>query len=179
MMLKTLKLGIIIIFQIDMLKISNTAKISNLSDIEDSVRGSIIEIKNNVTIDSFVKIKPAGGVGNLIIDDSSYINSGTVIYTGNGVYIGKGTLVAANCTFAPMNHEYKSRSDYIKDQGFMKSKGGIHVGNDVWIGANCIILDGSRIGDGCVIGAGSIVRGILDDYSVYCGTPLKKINERS
>jgi len=161
-----------------MLKIAKSAIISKFSDIEDSVRGSIIDIKDNVTIDSFVKIKPVGGMGNLIIDKGAYINSGTVIYTGNGVHIGKRALVAANCTFAPMNHGYKLKNTLITEQGFMKSKGGIYIGNDVWIGANCIILDGSRIGNGCVVGAGSIVNGVLDSYGVYYGYPLKKHDER-
>ena len=61
----------------------------------------------------------------------------------------------------------------------MPSKGGIKIGNDVWIGANCVILDGSVIPNGCVIGAGTIVRGRLEEYNVYCGNPIKKISERT
>jgi acetyltransferase-like isoleucine patch superfamily enzyme len=160
------------------LNIDPSAVVSPLADIEDSVRGSRIEIGASVLIDSFVKIKPAGGTGNLVIGARSVINSGCVLYTGNGVSIGRGVLVAANCTFAPVNHEYASRHLPIAEQGFRSSKGGIHVGDDVWISAGCIILDGAVIGNGCVIAAGSIVRGALEPYKVYGGNPLSAIGER-
>jgi virginiamycin A acetyltransferase len=60
----------------------------------------------------------------------------------------------------------------------MPSKGGITVGNDVWIGANVVILDGAVIPDGCVIGAQSLVKGILKEYSIYAGNPLRLIGTR-
>lgn len=160
-------------------EIHPTARISKLADIESSVRGTKIVIGPDVFIDSFVKIKPVGGSGDLHIDEGSFINSGCVLYTGNGLWIGKKSAIAANCTFAPVNHAYAERSKLITEQGFLPSKGGISVGDDVWIGANCVILDGAKIGDGCVIAAGSIVRGRLESYGVYAGNPLKKIGERT
>jgi virginiamycin A acetyltransferase len=161
-----------------MIEIHPTAKISHLADIEDSVRGTQIIISQNVVIDSFVKIKPVGGQGDLLIGDDSVINSGCVLYTGNGIQIGKSVAIAANCTFAPVNHEYIKKDVLIRNQGFRPSKGGIIIGDDVWIGANCAILDGAIIGIGCVIGAGSIVRGVLENYGVYAGNPLSKLGSR-
>ena len=161
-----------------MLIISPNARISRLADIEDSVRGSRIVIEDGVMIDAFVKIKPAGGIGDVLIGRNSCINSGVVIYTGNGLDIGESVAVAANCTFAPVNHEYRSRQKKIAEQGFMPSRGGIVVEDDVWIGANCVILDGAILRRGCVIGAGSIVRSELEPYSVYAGNPLRKIGQR-
>src|ERR1043165_8463493 len=117
-----------------MLIISEQARISRLADIEDSVKGSKIIIEQDVTIDAFVKIKPAGGSGDITIGAGSYINSGTVIYSGNGVRIGRDVLIAANCTLAPTNHEYTSRSKRIIEQRFRPSKGGIIIEDDVWIG---------------------------------------------
>jgi len=161
-----------------MIDIHPSARISSLADIEDSVRGSRIAIGENVVIDAFVKIKPAGGIGDLSIGADTVINSGCVLYTGNGIHLGNGVAVAANCTFAPTNHEYADRKTPIRKQGFRMSKGGIVVGDDVWIGANCVILDGANIGEGCVIGASSLVHGVLDPYGVYAGNPLRKIGER-
>lgn len=161
-----------------MIEIHPTAKISNLTDIEDSVRGTRIIISENVVIDSFVKIKPTGGTGDLVIGSQSVINSGCVLYTGNGIKIGQGVAIAANCTFAPVNHEYIHRNIPIRAQGFRPSKGGITIGDDVWIGANCAILDGAKVGNGCVVAAGSIVRGILEDYCIYGGNPIRQLGNR-
>jgi len=162
-----------------LIKIHPTAEISSLADIEDSVLGSRISIGAGTVIDSFVKVKPAGGLSDLAIGRNVVINSGTVIYTGNGVSIGDHVAIAANCTFAPVNHEVRRRDELIMRQGFAPSRGGITIEEDVWIGAGCVILDGARVRRGCVIGAGSIVRGELEPYTIYAGHPLRKIGVRA
>jgi virginiamycin A acetyltransferase len=161
-----------------MLIISESAKISPKADIEPSVKGTKIIIKDRVMIDSFVKIKAVGGMGDLVIGEDSYINSGTVIYTGNGVLIGSNVLIASNCTLAPVNHQFSDKNILIREQGFMASRGGIVIEDDVWIGANTVILDGAYIERGCVIGAHSLVKGRLEAYSIYHGIPVVKVGER-
>jgi acetyltransferase-like isoleucine patch superfamily enzyme len=162
-----------------MLTVHPTARISELADIEESIKGTGITIGEHVVIDAFVKIKPAGGSGDVTIGAYSVINSGCVLYTGNGIRIGVGVAVAANCTFAPTNHEFLSKDVPIRKQGFRPSKGGIIVQDDVWIGANCVILDGAIIEAGAVIGAGSVVRGRVGAYGIYAGQPMRKIGMRT
>lgn len=161
-----------------MLKISPKAIVSPLADIEDSVKGSLIEISEGSVIDSFVKIKPAGGMGDVHIGPNTVINSGCVLYTGNGLTIGRGCAIASNCTFAPTNHEYGRRDIPIADQGFMPSRGGIIIEDDVWIGANVVLLDGAIVREGCVIGAGSVVRDELPPYSINVGSPTRIVGYR-
>jgi len=155
------------------------ASVSGLADIEASVRGTCIVVEKGAVIDAFVKIKPVGGVGDVRIGEGSYVNSGTVIYSGNGVHIGNGVLIAANCTLAPVNHAYARRDVPIAKQGFLPSKGGIVIEDDVWVGAGSIILDGAILRKGCVVGAGSIVRGELAEYAIYAGNPIKLIGRRT
>ena len=161
-----------------MITIDPTAKISPLADIEASVRGTAMVIGPDVVVDAFVKIKPAGGSGDLYIGPSCFINSGTVIYTGNGVWLEANVLVAANCTLAATDHEFADRSRLIREQGFRPSRGGIAIEDDVWVGAGSVILDGTRIGRGCVIAAGSVVKGELAPYGVYAGALALRIAER-
>ena len=149
-----------------------------MADIEDSVRGSCIRIGENSAIDSFVKIKPTGGSGDLVIGSNVIINSGCVLYTGNGIRIGNNVAIASNCTFAPVNHAYRDSSRLIRQQGFLPAKGGIFIEDDVWIGANCVLLDGAVLRRGCVVGAGSIVRGELASYTVYAGQPIRVLGVR-
>lgn len=161
-----------------MLDIDPTAKISSLADIEPSARGTLMKIGARTMVDAFVKIKPAGGMGELVIGEDCAINSGVVIYTGNGVRIGDAVLIAANCTLAPTNHAFGDTSRRIRDQGFLASKGGIVIGDDVWLGANVVVLDGAVIGEGCVVAAGSVVRGDLEPYSIYAGVPARRVGAR-
>lgn len=161
-----------------MIEIHPTAKVSRLADIEDSVRGSRIVVGPHSVIDSFVKVKPAGGTGDLLIGEHVVINAGCVLYTGHGIRIGNHVAIAANCTFAPVNHAYAERARLIREQGFLPSKGGIVIEDDVWIGANCVLLDGALLRRGCVVGAGAIVRGELQPYTVYVGQPLQVVGVR-
>jgi virginiamycin A acetyltransferase len=167
-----------------MLIISPNARISKFADIEDSVKGSKIIIEEGVIIDSFVKIKPAGGLGDLTIGANSVINPGVVIYTGNGIIIGRDVMIASNCVFSPTSHKFMSKDIEIRKQGFVsesamrKGKIGIVVEDDVWIGANSVILEGAHIQKGVVISAGSIVKGKLEEYGIYTGNPLKCIGYR-
>ena len=161
-----------------MIELHPDARISALADIEDSVRGTRIVVGARSVLDSFVKIKPAGGSGDLVIGARTVINSGCVLYTGNGIQIGDDVAIAANCTFAPVNHEFRRRDLLIRQQGFRPSKGGIVIENDVWVGANSVILDGAILRQGCVIGAGSVVRGEVAAYSINAGQPLAVIGWR-
>ncbi|TJV17705.1 MAG: CatB-related O-acetyltransferase [Mesorhizobium sp.] len=57
-------------------------------------------------------------------------------------------------------------------------KGPITVGHDVWIGARCIILAGVTIGNGAVIGAGSIITRDIAPYAIAVGNPARTIRYR-
>ena len=161
-----------------MIQIDPTARVSALADIEDSTRGTRIVVGPRAVIDSFVKIKPAGGAGDVEIGPECVINSCCVLYTGNGIRMGARVAVAANCTFAPANHEFRRRDLPIREQGFRPSKGGIVIEDDVWIGANCVLLDGAVLRQGCVIAAGSVVRGEVEAYSIQGGNPMKLLGRR-
>lgn len=161
-----------------MIDVHPTAFVSPLADIEDSVKGSRIVVGPGSYIDAFVKIKAAGGTGDVIIGEQSFINSGCVLYIGNGIAIGNNVSIAANCVLAPTNHEYAIASVPHQQQGFRPSKGGIHVEDDVWIGAGTVILDGARLGKGAVVGALSLVRLTLEPYGIYAGNPITLIDRR-
>ena len=139
--------------------IAESARVSMLADIEKSLRGTRIVVGAHSVIDSFVKIKAAGGIGDLYIGEHVVINTGCVLYTGGGISIGNHVAVAANCTFAPVNHAYKDKSHPICEQGFWPGKGTI-------------------LRRGCVLGAGSAVRSELAAYTVYAGQPLRVVGER-
>ena len=153
-------------------------QISKFADIEPSTRGTLFSIGADSCVDSFVKFKPVGGSGSILIGERCYINSGCVLYSGNGIKIGNDVLIAANCTFAPVNHSFNQSDVLIRQQGFCESRGGIIVEDDVWIGANTVILDGSILRCGCVVGAGSLVRSELPAYSICHGNPAQIVGKR-
>lgn len=162
-----------------MIEIHPSAYVSPLADIEDSSKGSRIVIGAGSYVDAFVKFKAAGGTGDIVIGEQTFINSGCVFYIGNGITIGNNVSIAANCVLAPSNHEFADGKTLHQRQGFRPSKGGIRVEDDVWIGAGTVILDGARLGRGSVVGALSLVRTTLESNGIYGGNPLTLIGRRS
>jgi virginiamycin A acetyltransferase len=160
-------------FQID-----PTAQISRLADLEPSVRGSRLLIGARSSIDAFVKIKFAGGAGDIVIGDDCRINSSCVLYGGHGLRFGNEVLVAAGCIFVPANHAVADISRSIRVQGHLPSKGGVVIEDDVWIGANCVFLDGAIVRRGSVINAGSIVVDEIAPFSISGGNPCRVLKPR-
>ena len=52
------------------------------------------------------------------------------------------------------------------------------VGHDVWMGTNVIVLPGTKIGNGAVIGAGAVVAKDVPDYAVVVGNPGRVVKYR-
>lgn len=63
-------------------------------------------------------------------------------------------------------------------KGHPKSKGDVNIGNDVWVGEWTIIMGGITIGDGAVIGAGSLITKDVLPYQIVGGVPAKHIKMR-
>ena len=105
------------------------------------------------------------------------------------IKIGSYCSFANNIQIIPGNHtiEYASTHPYFhsKRYGFdvpkvnKKDNAITEIGNDVWIGADAIILPKcKRIGNGAIIGAGSVVVHDVEPYSIVAGNPAKIIRYR-
>ena len=87
--------------------------------------------------------------------------------------LGDRVSVAPKCTFILMSHPNYSRIRTM----ISKRDGDIIVDKDVWIGAGAIILPGIHIGEGAIVGAGSIVTKDVAPFTIVAGNPAKKIRE--
>jgi acetyltransferase-like isoleucine patch superfamily enzyme len=53
----------------------------------------------------------------------------------------------------------------------------VTVGNDVWIGANACVLRGVALGEGAIVGTGSVVTKDVPPYTIVAGNPARVIRE--
>lgn len=133
-----------------------------------------IEIGDNALLIGPCQIMTYGGT--IKMGNHCSVNPFGVIYGHGGLKIGDYVRIAAHTVIIPANHIFADPSVPITFQGL--SKEGIKIGNDVWVGAGVRILDGSVIGNGCVIGSNTVVNGQFEPFSVIVGTPGKKIKTR-
>ena len=159
-----------------------------------NVKGARIKIGDNVTIKSSflsnlvglysrtIIVTRAPGA-QIVIGDNVGI-SGATIYARKGIYIGDNTCIGGNCKildndFHPIEAETRNKLLADPKGGYSDLVGGkeIKIGKDCFIGCNTIILKGTELGDGCVVGAGAVVSGKFESGSVIAGNPAKVIRK--
>lgn len=117
-----------------------------------------INISNNVWIGHYCLID---GVGGVEIDDGVHMASHSCIYT----HSSHDSIRLLGEKYIEYNPE--NRLGYIISP--------VKIGKYTFIGTSSVILPGTILGKGVIVGAGSIVKGVFPDYSVITGNPAKII----
>lgn len=109
------------------------------------------------------------------LGDNSGIGVNATI--SRGVTIGKDVMMGPECTILTSNHGMLDNGIPMWKQEFSETRPVI-IGNNCWIGTRVIILPGVTLGDGCVVGAGSVVTKSFEENSIIAGNPAKLIKYR-
>ena len=141
---------------------------------------SNITIGNNVRIDAFCII--SAGNEPFILEDYIHISAGTMIYGQYGLHMKSFTNVSVGCKIFTQSDSFSG--DYMVGPTVPIQYRGVYGSPLVLekhsvIGAGSIILPGSIIQEGVAVGANSLVKGECRAWSVYAGSPVKFIKERS
>ena len=108
---------------------------------------------------------------NIKIGKNVFINACCRFQDQGGIEIGDGSLIGHNTTIATLNH------DFNPDKRANLHPSPVKIGKNVWIGSDCTILPGIEIGDGAVIGAGSVVTKSVPANSIAVGSPARVIKQ--
>ena len=113
------------------------------------------------------------GGGNLSIGHRSYVSYGCFFDLTNRIVIGDDVHIAMQSTFITSTHKIANsnrRAGEVISSPIVIKKG-------CWIGGRVTILPGVTIGEGTIIGAGSVVTKDCESNSVYVGVPAVKIKD--
>jgi chloramphenicol O-acetyltransferase type B len=142
----------------------------------------------NCTFSEYNTISGASILFNTKIGRFSYVTSAQISNSKIGAFtsIGPGVKIGGFgkhpmhwISTHPAFYSTRPPSGFsFSDKNYFEEFLPVNIGNDVWIGERAMILDGVNIGNGAVIGAGSIVTKDVLPYEVVAGVPAKKIRFR-
>ncbi len=124
---------------------------------------------------------------NIQIGDRTFIGSSTLV-CAERIVVGNDVLISWGCTLVDHNSHatsWNTRSNDVvnwlngkKDWEYVDRRPVI-IQSKAWIGFNVIILKGVTIGEGAIIGAGSVVTKDVSPYTIVAGNPAQFIREIS
>ena len=143
-------------------------------DIGDSVTVNSSFLSNLTGINHRTIIVTRLPEAKIIIGNNVGI-SGATIYARDSITIGNNVLIGANAKiidsdFHPMDIQARNADD--KSQITNRP---VVIEDDCFLGTDCIILKGTHLGRGCIVGAGAVVSGTFAPGSVIVGNPGKAI----
>ena len=104
---------------------------------------------------------------NTTIGKNVFINACCHFQDQGGITLGDGCLIGHNVVFATLNHGFAPT-----DRASLYPAP-IVLGKNVWVGSNSTLLQGIRIGDNAVIGAGSVVTKDVPANTIVGGVPAR------
>lgn len=152
--------------------IDDYTKVSGLS------RDQVL-IKDNVTIGRFSSVIASSSYNNIgqgiIIEANVAIGEYAYLGGAGGLRIGRDTIIGQYFSCHPENHNFTENNKLIRLQGV--SRKGIQIGKNAWIGSKVTFLDGSSIGNNCVVAAGAVVTKRFGDGVLIGGVPARIIKK--
>lgn len=98
---------------------------------------------------------------------------GEILEDRDNIVIGSRAAIGPNVILLSSSDPNNSRIyPYVKVQ-----RGKVIVGNDAWIGAGAIIMPDVHIGEGSIVGAGSVVTKNVEPFTIVAGVPARKIGD--
>lgn len=126
------------------------------------------KVGKNVHVYPFVKI---WAPWNIELMDECGIANGTILYSQGIIRIGKRAVISQGSHLCAGTHDYTQ-------SGFPLIVKPITIGDFVWLAAETFIHPGVTVGEGCVVGARSVVNKDLPPWMVCAGHPCKPLKAR-
>lgn len=91
------------------------------------------------------------------------------------VTLGDDCLLASHIFISDTNHGTVDSDPRISPDARELTTAPVEIGSRVWLGEGVCVLPGARIGDGCIIGAHSVVTGEIPANCVAVGAPARVV----
>lgn len=108
----------------------------------------------------------------LVIGDRVALRMGCTISASESIVIEDDVTAGAHCSIVDCDHLHEPHDSVLRNAVVTAP---IRIGRGTWLGDGVSVLRGADIGAHCTIGANSVVRGHIPDYSVAVGAPARVV----
>jgi acetyltransferase-like isoleucine patch superfamily enzyme len=129
------------------------------------MRGAWIAAEHN----TWSSAKPA-----IVIGDRVMVRAQCTISASERILIEPDVLIAGSCTIIDSDHTHGPSPQPVDNP---RVSAPIHIGRGTWLAERVTVLRGTRIGRHCTIGAGSVVKGEIPDFSIAVGSPARVVGQ--
>lgn len=138
--------------------------------------GGPVVLGDRVHLNESVRVVTAHG-GSVWLGEDAHVQPGCYFMAfGGSIRVGRNVQIAPNCAFYPYDHGMAPGRP-IHEQP-LRSGGDIEIADDAWLGYGVVVLSGVSIGEGAVVGAGSVVTKDVPAGHVAVGSPARVLHER-
>lgn len=134
-----------------------------------------IEIGDNVYVGHATMLK-GYHAGRFSIGDHTWIGQGCFMHAAGGITIGRAVGVGPSVKILTSEHQPDDLAVPVLFAPLRFAPVTIHDGSD--IGTNTVVLPGVTIGEGAIVGAGSVVSHDVPAYEVWAGVPARRLRSR-
>jgi chloramphenicol O-acetyltransferase type B len=136
------------------------------------MRGQVSECGTGLRVNG---PSPVFGGGAVKLGNNVNFN-GMTIHGSGGVTIGDNFHSGAGCTIYTVNHRWEGATAVPYDSEVIREP--VVIENNVWLGEYVLVLPGSHIGEGAIVGAGAVVSGFVEPCAVAVGVPAQPVKHR-
>jgi len=114
----------------------------------------------------------------IVIGDRVRIGSRCHIWAGpqdGHIHIGNDVLFGPEVMITAATYRYNDGSP-VTEQAMKEDD--VVIGDDVWLATRAVILPGARIGNGAIVAAGAVVRGVVPEFAIVAGSPARIVGTR-
>jgi carbonic anhydrase/acetyltransferase-like protein (isoleucine patch superfamily) len=137
-------------------------------NVELVIYGELV-LGSNVSLSDGCSLH-VGPRGRLTIGDRVFVGRHSVIAADESVEIGRDTLIAEHCTIRDQDHHLVPE-ERMREVATTTSP--VRVAENVWIGAGVRVLKGAQIGEGAMVAANAVVKGVIPARVVAGGIPAQ------
>lgn len=163
-------------------RIANDAVLQAASLVVRDPAGCSLHIGSQTNIEGSLVFERGGA--EIKIGSRTFVGGSTILDAACGITIGDDVLISFDCLI--MDHNSHSvrfcerKTDVLEWQQGRKDwthvpTAPVRIGDKAWVGARVIVLKGVSIGEGAIIGAGSVVTKDVAAWTIAAGNPAKLI----